>query len=69
MLTDGGKLVPFRPRPGNEPWVTKLQLARHLQVSEKTVERWAAEGMPCLRRKRLLRFRISECEGWLEESR
>lgn len=64
-----GRLLPFRSRSLNEPWVTKLQLARHLQVSEKTVERWIADGMPCLRGKRLVRFQISRCEAWLDGKR
>lgn len=65
----GGRVVRFRPRAGNEAWVTKQQLADHLQVSVKTIERWIAEGMPCLRRKRFLRFRLSACEAWLEDKR
>jgi excisionase family DNA binding protein len=55
------RVIPF-PREG---WVTKRQLAEHLQVSEKTVERWMAAGMPCLRQGRSVRFRVSDCEAWL----
>ena len=58
-----GNVVPFRPR--GEPWVTKAQLADYLQVSVKTVERWVAQGMPCLRHQRTLRFQVSVCEAWL----
>jgi excisionase family DNA binding protein len=50
----------------HEPWVTKTQLAEHLKVHEKTVERLVAKGMPCLRPgRRAIRFRISECEAWV----
>lgn len=50
----------------HEPWVTKAQLAEHLKVHEKTVERLVASGMPCLRPgRRAIRFCISECEAWL----
>jgi phage terminase Nu1 subunit (DNA packaging protein) len=60
-----GDVIPFRPRGRTEPWVTKAQLAQHVQVSAKTVERWVADGMPCLRSRRTVRFQISACEAWL----
>lgn len=51
---------------GHEPWVTKAQLAEHLQVHEKTIERLVAKGMPCLRlSRRAIRFRVSACEAWM----
>jgi excisionase family DNA binding protein len=50
----------------HEPWVTKAQLAEHLKVHEKTVERLVAKGMPCLRlSRRAIRFRVSACEAWV----
>jgi len=50
----------------HEPWVTKAQLAAHLQVHEKTIERLVAKGMPCLRlSRRAIRFRVSACEAWM----
>lgn len=61
----GANVVPFRARGGREAWVTKLQLAAHLQVSAKTIDRWVAQGMPCLRRSRTMRFQVSACESWL----
>jgi phage terminase Nu1 subunit (DNA packaging protein) len=65
--SDRGRVLPFPGRPDREPWVTKQQLARHFDVSPKTVERWTADGMPCLRPagRRTIRYRISECENWL----
>ena len=53
----------------HEPWVTKAQLAAHLQVHEKTIERLVAKGMPCLRlSRRAIRFRVSACEAWMGAS-
>jgi hypothetical protein len=50
----------------HEPWVTKAQLAVHLNVHEKTIERLVAKGMPCLRlSRRAIRFRVSACEAWV----
>lgn len=50
-----------------EALVTKAQLAAHLQVHEKTIERLVAKGMPCLRlSRRAIRFRVSACETWME---
>lgn len=56
-----------------EPLVTKQQLAEHLSVSVRSIERWQHEGLPV---KRLwtrredgrapIRYRISEVEAWLE---
>lgn len=64
---DMGRLVLLPGRAGSEPWVTKAQLAAHLQVHEKSIERQVARGMPCFRvGKRTVRFRISVCEAWLE---
>jgi hypothetical protein len=62
---ESGRLIAF-PASGREPWRTKRQIADHFQVCEKTVERWTAAGMPCLRgRGRTVRFRVGECEAWL----
>jgi hypothetical protein len=50
----------------HEPWVTKAQMAAHLKVHEKTVERLVAKGMPCLRlSRRTISFRVSACEAWM----
>ena len=69
LRSEGGRPIPF-PASGREPWQTKRQLAGHFQVSEKTVERWMAAGMPCLRggRGRTIRFQVRECETWLRQS-
>jgi phage terminase Nu1 subunit (DNA packaging protein) len=66
--SDGARVIPFVPRPGREGFVTKDELARHLQVSCKTIERHVAAGMPCLHAgKRSPRFRVSDVEEWLRE--
>jgi phage terminase Nu1 subunit (DNA packaging protein) len=66
-LSGEGRVVRFPARGGREPWVTKAQLAAHFQVHEKTVERWAAAGMPVMRAgTRTVRFQVSACEAWLE---
>lgn len=59
-------VVPFPTRRGREPWLTKRQVAAHFGVSERTVERWTVDGMPCLRpgTGRLVRYLASECESW-----
>jgi phage terminase Nu1 subunit (DNA packaging protein) len=61
-------VIPFRPRAGSEPWLTKPRLADYFQVSERTIERWQSAGMPCLRMPlgRTVRYRVSSCEAWLE---
>ncbi len=61
-----GQVLRFPSRA--ERWVTKRELAEHLGVSEKTIERWARAGMPRLAPagKHTVRFRISACEQWLE---
>lgn len=64
---DGGRVLPFRARSGSEPLATKAQLAEHLQVHPKTIERRVQAGMPCIRVGHAVRFRIAECEAWLEE--
>jgi len=65
--SDGGQILRFPRLAEREPWITKAQLAAHLQVHEKSIERRVASGMPCLHvGKRAVRFRISECEAWLE---
>jgi phage terminase Nu1 subunit (DNA packaging protein) len=62
--SDWGRVIPF-PGAAREPWVAKAQLAQHFDVSLKTVERWTADGMPCLRTGgRTVRYRISDCEAW-----
>jgi excisionase family DNA binding protein len=62
---DERRIVPFPQRWGREPWWPKKRLAEYLDVSERTIERWTAEGMPCLRSRRTVRYRPSDVEAWL----
>jgi hypothetical protein len=51
--------------PGGEPWVTKRQLADHLQVTPRWIELQHPHGLPRLRRGGIVRYRISDVEAWL----
>jgi hypothetical protein len=67
---DRGLLAPELGRPPdgvplNEPWVTKRQLASHLQVTERWIELQHPDGLPHLRRGGIVRYRISEVDSWL----
>jgi excisionase family DNA binding protein len=59
-------VVPFRPRWASEPWLSRRRLAEHLKVSERTLQRWQADGMPSIARGRTVRYRASAVEAWLE---
>jgi excisionase family DNA binding protein len=63
------RVISFPQRPGREPWWSKKALAEYLDISERTIERWTAEGMPCLRIHRTVRYRVSEVEAWRETVR
>ena len=54
-----------RLRAGNEPWLSKKQIADHFGFSVRWVEYRVAEGMPHTVIGGRLRFRVSECEAWL----
>lgn len=50
-----------------EPWLTRRDLAEHLQVCVKTVDNLVAAGMPSIKPGRFRRFRLSQVEPWLEQ--
>lgn len=55
-------------RGAPEAWVRKPDVAAHLGVSLRTVERLMVRGLPCRRLSRsLVLFRIGEVERWMEE--
>ncbi|HEV3071774.1 MAG TPA: hypothetical protein VGY76_10175 [Solirubrobacteraceae bacterium] len=69
---EGVSLVPAgSPGAGGsgsvEAWVTKRQLAAHLQVSPRWIELQYPHGLPHVRRDAIVRYRISEVERWLRE--
>lgn len=58
----------FRGAP--EPWCRKWGVADHFGVSLRTVERWQRQGLPFRKvGPRLVLFRVSECERWLDGRR
>lgn len=50
-----------------EQWVTKRQLAKHLQVTPRWIEMQQHLGLPRLDTGGLTRYRISEVEAWLRD--
>ena len=50
----------------SEPWVTALDVARHLGVVKDTVYRWREhKGLPAHKIGRLWKFQISEVDEWV----
>lgn len=64
----GAQIIAFpaRTRGGErwEPWVTESVVARHYDVSTRTVRRWREAGMPSRMFRSCRRFRLSEVEAW-----
>ncbi len=60
------RVIPFRPRGAGEPWLSRKRLAEHFEVSERTIQRWQADGMPYIGRGHTVRYRASAVETWLE---
>lgn len=50
-----------------ERWVTKRQLADHLQVTRRWIELQQRHGLPHLRMAGMNRYIVSEVETWLRE--
>jgi hypothetical protein len=50
-----------------ERWLTKRQLAKHLQATPRWVEAQQRLGLPFLRMGGMNRYRASEVEAWLRE--
>jgi len=50
-----------------ENWVGVAEVAAHLGVGKDSVYRWIeSRGLPARRVGRLLRFRLSEVDSWVE---
>jgi excisionase family DNA binding protein len=50
-----------------EKWVSVENVADHLQVGKDSVYRWTeSKGFPAHRVGRLLRFKLSEVDGWVK---
>jgi len=51
-----------------EPWVGVDEVATHLRVAKDSVYRWVeAKGLPAHRVGRLLRFKLSEVDEWVQQ--
>ena len=51
----------------DESWVSVEEVAAHLRVAKDSIYRWVeAKGLPARRVGRLLRFRLSEVDDWVE---
>ncbi|MCP5206010.1 MAG: helix-turn-helix domain-containing protein [Hahellaceae bacterium] len=49
-----------------EPWVTALDVAKHLGVAKDTVYRWRErKGLPAHKIGRLWKFQLSEVDDWV----
>ncbi len=49
----------------SEPWVTAIDVARHLGVVKDTVYRWRErKGLPAHKIGRLWKFQLSEVDEW-----
>ncbi len=60
------RVVPLRAPSASEPLVSRRRVSEHFGVSERTIQRWQTDGMPHLARGRTVRYRLSDCEAWLE---
>jgi excisionase family DNA binding protein len=61
-------VTPIAARSKAEPWLTKAQLADRLNVSVRWIDYQRSKGMPSSKWGGVVRFRLSEVEGWLERS-
>lgn len=49
-----------------EPWVTAIDVAKHLGVVKDTVYRWREhKGLPAHKIGRLWKFQLSEIDEWV----
>lgn len=50
----------------SEPWVTAIEVARHLGVVKDTVYRWRErKGLPAHKIGRLWKFQLSAVDKWV----
>jgi len=55
---------------GDEQWVGVDKVAAHLGVTKDSVYRWVeSKGLPARRVGRLLRFKLSEVDAWVDQGR
>ena len=52
-----------------EGWVSIAEVAAHLQVTKDSIYRWVdTKGFPAYRVGRLLRFKLSQVDEWVQSS-
>lgn len=52
-----------------EGWVDIAEVASHLQVTKDSIYRWVdSKGFPAHRVGRLLRFRLSQVDDWVQSN-
>ncbi len=52
-----------------EGWVGIAEVAAHLQVTKESIYRWVdTKGLPAHRVGRLLRFRLSQVDEWVQSN-
>jgi excisionase family DNA binding protein len=62
-------LLSSRRRAPSEPWLRKGEIAAHLGVSQRWVEKRAADsGLPFHRVGQLNLYRVSEVDRWVESN-
>jgi predicted DNA-binding transcriptional regulator AlpA len=53
------------------PWVGKAEVGEHLSVCQRTVDRWASEGIIPPGKKMgangVLRWRLADIDAWMEK--
>ena len=55
--------------PTQEGWVDINEVAAYLQVTKDSIYRWVdSKGFPAHRVGRLLRFRISQVDDWVQSN-
>ena len=52
-----------------EGWVDITEVAAHLRVTKDSIYRWVdSKGFPAHRAGRLLRFKLSQVDGWVQRN-
>jgi len=55
--------------PDSENYLTMNELIKHLKVTRTSINRWMNKGMPSVKLGTLRRFKVSEVEDWLRNSK
>ena len=48
--------------------LTKEQLAKELNVSERTLDNWRKDGLPHIKRGKFIRFELDKVIDWLKST-